>query len=246
MALTPITLLLAFFLGIASYHMARIFVEERRVAAGALPTLGNDFLEEDAEVENKHTLGYIVSGLLMALGMVLTHNLVTPISWNDYYALLLNGAIMLFLSVTLTLAWIDGETQILPSKLIYWGGGASLALLVAAAAVNGAWSLLIPMAIGGAMYFLFYFLIWWLAPRAFGFGDVRLSFFLGAFLAFLSPSGAFVGFVAAWILALVAILIGSIFGMVKGNIKIAFGPWMILGAFVGLFFGDSIVTMLAL
>lgn len=246
MALTPLTLLLAFALGVASYHLARIFVEERRVAAGALPSLGNDFLEEDTATENRNTLGYILSGLLMALGMVLTHNLVTPIGWNDYYALLLNGAIMLFLAVTLTLAWIDGETQILPTKLIYWGGGASLLLLIAAAAVNGGWSLLIPMALGGVMYFLFYFLIWWFAPRAFGFGDVRLSFFLGAFLAFLSPSSAFVGFVAAWILALVAILIGAAFGMVKGNIKIAFGPWMVLGAFIGLFFGDSIVTLLAL
>lgn len=246
MALTPIALLLSFVLGIASYHIAQIFIEQRRVAAGALPTMGNDFLEEDTDTENKHTLGYISSGLVMALSMVLTNNLVSPLGWTDLYALILNGAIMLFLSVILALAWIDGETQILPTKLIYWGGGASLALLVAAAAVNGTWSLLIPMAIGGAMYFIVYFAIWYFAPRAFGFGDVRLSFFLGAFLSFLSPSAGFVGFVSAWILALLAIIIGSIFGMVKGNIKIAFGPWMVLGAFIGLFFGSPIVTMLAL
>lgn len=246
MALTPIALLLAFVLGIASYHTARIFIEQRRVAAGALPTMGSEFIEEDTDTENKHTLRYISSGLVMALGMVLTNNLVSPLGWTDLYALLLNGAIMLFLSVILALAWIDGDTQILPSKLIYWGGGASLALLIGAAAVSNNWALLIPMAVGGIMYFAVYFAIWWFAPRAFGFGDVRLSFFIGAFLSFVSPSAGFVGFVAAWLLALVAILIGSVFGMVKGNIKIAFGPWMVLGAFVGLFFGSPIVTMLAL
>jgi len=243
--ITPISLLIAFLLGLAVYHAARMVIEQQKVAAGALPTSGQ-FVEESAEDESRHTLGYIVSGLLIVIGVLLTNNLVAPLGIGDIYGLLLNGAVVLFLAVGLMLSWIDAELQKLPSKIIYFGEGAVLAMLVGAAITKGSWELLIPMAFGGVMYFLFYFLIWFLKPSAFGFGDVRLSFFIGATLSFLSPASGFVGFAAAWILALVGIIIGMIFGTVKSDAKIAFGPWMVLGAAVGLFYGGPIVTMMAL
>jgi len=246
-ALTPITLLIAFALGLAVYHAAYLVIDGYKVRAGHLPSVG-EFVEESTDDENRRTIGYILSGLLMVLGAILTNNLVSPFGFGDTYGLLLNGGIMLFLAVGLTLSWIDAETQMLPSKLIYLGGGSVLALFAAAAISQGGWSLLIPMAVGGAMYFLFYFLIWFLKPSAFGFGDVRYSFFVGAAVSFLSPGAGFVGFAAAWILALAGIIIGTIFGTVslKGNTKIPFGPWIFLGAVVGIFYGGPIVTMLAL
>lgn len=245
MVLTPITLLIAFILGLAVYHAARLVIEDQRVAAGALPTRG-EFVEESDYDENRHTIGYIISGLLMALILVLTNNLVAPMGTWDVYGMLLNGAVILFFAVGLMLSWIDASIQKLPSKIIYYGQGAVLALLVAAAISRGSWELLIPMAVGGVMYFLFYFLVWFLKPSAFGFGDVRLSFFIGATLTFLSPASGFVGFASAWILALIGIIIGTIFGTVRSDSKIAFGPWMVLGAAVGLFYGGPIVTMMAL
>ena len=241
MALTALTIFLAFLVGVGSYYIARTAVEGRRLTAGELSR--EDFLEDDAE-ENRHLLNYMISGLAMVIGSMLTFSLVRPLGWTDYYSLLIDAAILVFIATGIALSWVDFELKLLPSKMIYTGGGATLALLVAAAAVSGNWVLLLPMAMGGMLYFLFYFLIWFWKPGAFGFGDVRLSFFIGATLAFLSPSSAFVGFAAAWILALVGIGIGAAFGMIGRKTQIAFGPWMVLGAVVGLFWGAPIVNLL--
>lgn len=243
MALTALTIFLAFLVGVGSYYIARTIIDSRRLEAGGLSR--EDFIEDDAE-ENRHLLNYMISGLAMVISSMLTFNLVRPLGWTDYYSLLIDAAILVFLAVGISLSWIDFELKLLPTKLIYIGGGITLALLIGAAAVSNNWSLLIPLAMGGALYFLFYFLIWFWKPGAFGYGDVRLSFFIGATLAFLSPSAAFVGFAAAWILALVGIGIGATFGMIGKKTQIAFGPWMVLGAVVGLFWGAPIVTMLSI
>lgn len=241
MLLTSTAILLSLLVGMASYHLARVTIATRRLAAGE--QVSEEGIEEDAAKENHHFFGYAISALAMALLTRLTFDLVTPMGWTDHYALILNAAILLFLATGLTLSWIDIELHILPTNIIYWGGGATLALLIAAAATNGGWSLLIPMAIGGFFYLVFYGLIWFWRPNDFGFGDVRLSFFVGAFLGFLSPDAAFVGFAAAWILALAGICIAAVFGMISSKTQIAFGPWMILGAVVGLFWGGPIVAM---
>ena len=243
MALTALTIFLAFLVGVSSYKIARTVIEGKVLAAEGLSR--EDFLDDEIE-ENRHLMGYMLSGLLMVLGSILTFRLVAPIGWTDYYSLLIDAAILVFIAVGITLSWIDLELKILPTRIIAVGGWTTLALLVAAAAVSGNWGLLIPMAVGGLFYLLFYFLIWFWKPGAFGFGDVRLSFFIGATLAFLSPASAVVGFVAAWILALFGIGIGAAFGTITRKTQIAFGPWMILGALVGLFWGAPIVTLLAI
>lgn len=242
MTITAISLFLAFLLGIGCYHIARTEVEARRIAAGGLP---RQELFEDVAEDNRHTLGYLISGVAMGLGAVLTFNLVAPMGWTDYYALLLDGGIILFLAMGLTLIWIDAETKILPSKIIYAGGIGTLALFAAAAISRGGWELLIPMAIAGVFYFAFYGVIWFWAPRALGFGDVRLSFFIGAALGFLSIEAAFVGFALPWMLATLAVAIAWPFGTINSKSSIAFGPWMILGAFIALFWGRPIVAMIA-
>lgn len=243
MFLNAIPIYLAFIVGLASYHLARMVIRDRVLVAGAPDQ--ETFVENEIE-DNRHLLGYLISGVLMMLSALLTFNLVRPMGWGDHYSLLIDAGILLFVAVGITLSWIDIELKLLPSNLIYWGGGLTLALLVGAAATRNGWELLIPMAVGGLFYLLFYFLIWFWKPGAFGFGDVRLSFFIGATLAFLSPSAAVVGFAAAWILALVGIGIGAAFGTITRKTQIAFGPWMILGALVGAFWGAPIVTLLTI
>lgn len=243
MAITALTVFLTFLVGVVSYSIARSTIERYKLADGGLSH--EDFLEDTVE-ENGHLLKSMASGLAMVLFAMLTFNLVSPIGWNDYYSLLIDAAILTFLVTGLILSWIDFELQILPTRIIHTGGIITLALLLAAAVVTAHWSLILPMAVGGAFFFLFYFLIWFLKPGAFGMGDVRLSFYIGATLAFLSPTSAVVGFAAPWILALLGIGIGAAFGMIGRKSHIAFGPWMILGAVVGIFWGAPIVAMLTL
>lgn len=241
LTITSITLFLAFILGLGSYHIARTTIEVRKLAAGGLPRLE---LFEDVAEENRHVLGYLISGVAMALGAVLTFGLVAPMGSTDYYALLLDAGILLFLAMGIALIWVDVELKILPSKIIYTGGIGTLLLFAAAAISRGGWELLLPMVIAGVFYFAFYGVIWFWAPSAFGFGDVRLSFFIGAALGFLSLESAFVGFALPWMLATLAIAIAWPFGIVNSKSPIAFGPWMILGAFIALFWGRPIVAMI--
>lgn len=195
----------------------------------------------------RQTLSIVACELLMIVGAYLTYRLVTPMGWSDHYSILLNLGIICFLATGLTLSIVDMATKTLPTRIIYWGGGTSLLLFVAAVAVRGeSWPLLLPMIFGGLFYFLFFFLIWFLQPRAFGFGDVRLSFFIGAILAFLSLESAVVGLAAPWLLAVAGICVAAVFGKINGKTQIAFGPWMILGAFVGLFWGSPIVNMMTI
>ena len=187
---------------------------------------------------------YMLSAVVMVFAAYMAHSLVKPMGFTDYYSILLNVGILVFLATGLALSIVDIVTKILPSKMIYLGGGTSLALLVAAALTAGNWQLLLQMSIGGTLFFLFFGLIWYWQPNAFGFGDVRLSFLIGAALSFLSVESAFVAFVAMWILPLLAICVAAIFGKVTRNTQIAFGPWMIVGSVVGIFWGSQIMRLL--
>lgn len=237
---------MAFALGIGAYYLAQRSIELRRVEASGLSALDTSvYMPENVKEDNRQTINYLISGFLMVLVAFFTLGLVRPMGWFDHYALLLDAGILVFFATGLALTWVDLELKILPSSMIYWGGTVSLALLIGAASTRGVggWELILPMVIGGVMFFLFYFLIWFWFPTAFGMGDVRLSFFVGAFLSFLSIPAAFAGFAAIWIFALVGILIGAVFGMIAKNSQIPFGPWMILGALFGTFWGEPIVRM---
>lgn len=187
-------------------------------------------------------IGSLISGLLIAFGMKLSFELIPPMGLNDYYAWLLNFAIFSFLFTSLVLAWIDFKTLILPSKIIYTGGAITLAILVSAVAVSGNWALLIPMLLHGVAWFILYGLVWFWAPQGLGFGDVRLSFFIGAFLGFLNPVASIVGFILAWIIPAVVLIGTSLFGKIEKNKPFPLGPWMILGGFIGLYSATPIVN----
>lgn len=189
-------------------------------------------------------LGATVSAIALTIGLKLSLDLVQPMGSNDYYAWLLNAAILTFLTVSIILTWIDLEIQILPTNIIYYGGALTLLLLISAAAMTNNWLLLVPMAISGISWFVLYGLVWYWVPKGLGFGDVRLSFFIGAFLGFLNPEGSIVGFVAAWIFPCIAILIALAFKKMSNNTSLPLGPWMLLGAFFGLFYGSPIVNMI--
>ncbi len=237
---------MAFALGIGAYYLSQRSIALRKIQASGLSNLDTTgYSVDDVKEDNRDTINYLISGFLMVIVALLTIGLVRPMGWFDHYALLIDGGILLFFATGLALTWVDLELKILPSSMIYWGGTLSLMLFIGAAATKGVggWSLILPMTFGGVMFFLFYFLIWFWFPTAFGMGDVRLSFFVGAFLSFLSIPAAFAGFAAIWIFALIGILIGAIFGMIAKNSQIPFGPWMILGALFGTFWGEPIVRM---
>lgn len=97
--------------------------------------------------------------------------------------------------------------------------------------------------------FLFFFSIFYFSKgRAMGLGDAKLAFLIGLFL---SPLLVGIAFTSAFIIGaafgIILIGLGKIFPYYeKWGMKsqIAFGPFLILGAFIAFFFSDFIIKLL--
>jgi leader peptidase (prepilin peptidase)/N-methyltransferase len=156
-------------------------------------------------------------------------------------ARLLEMAAFLYLAaISLALAIIDTEHQRLPNRIVVPSYAVAVALLGAASVLTGDWSGLVRTLIGGAALFVFYFGIAFAYPKGMGFGDVKLAGVLGLYLAFLGWGPLIVG-------AFAAFLVGGVFAIVliaskrvgrKGGIP--FGPWMLVGAWIGVFAGQAV------
>jgi leader peptidase (prepilin peptidase)/N-methyltransferase len=150
------------------------------------------------------------------------------------------AAFLYLAAVSIALALIDLDTHRLPNKIVLPAYIVGAVLLGAAALLAGDLERLLGAGIGLAAMWLAYFLMAILYPGGMGFGDVKLAGVLGLFLGWLSWGPLIVGSFAAF-------LLGGVFALVllaskrvtrKGGIP--FGPWMLAGAWVGIFAGDTI------
>jgi leader peptidase (prepilin peptidase)/N-methyltransferase len=113
-------------------------------------------------------------------------------------------------------------------------------LLTTAALLGGQPERLLPAAIGAVASFLFYFLLA-MYPQGMGFGDVKLAGVLGLFLGFLGWPQLVVGVASAFLLGGVIGIVLLLAHRTRGR-KIPFGPWMVLGAWIGIFAGEPIAA----
>jgi leader peptidase (prepilin peptidase)/N-methyltransferase len=158
-----------------------------------------------------------------------------------YFGLVWQLPAYLYLAaIAVALALIDLDVHRLPDKIVlpsYLVGGA---LLAGASVAAGDYQPLLRAAIGLAGMWLMYLLLALVYPGGMGFGDVKLAGVLGMYLAWLGWSELAVG-------AFLAFLLG---GVVGGGLmavrragrksKIPFGPFMLLGAYGGIFFGEAV------
>ncbi|MHC3000391.1 prepilin peptidase [Microbacterium sp. HJ5] len=172
-----------------------------------------------------------------ALGGGATHGMLA--AWPVLIATLLYCYLA---AVSIALALIDLDTRRLPNALVlpsYVVGGAGFTAL---AAVTQQWDSLARAAAGMAILYGFFFVLRAVRRGGMGGGDVKLAGVLGLFLGWLSwgalAVGAFAGF-----------LFGGLFGLALIAVRragrksaIPFGPWMLLGAWTGIFVGDRLAT----
>jgi leader peptidase (prepilin peptidase)/N-methyltransferase len=153
-------------------------------------------------------------------------------------------AFLVLTSVSIALALIDLDTRRLPNAIVLPALLAGIVLLGAAALLRGDLAALAGAAIGGAALFALYLLLALVsAGRGMGMGDVKLAAVLGLYLGFLGWGNLLVG-------AFAAFLFGGLFGLALmlarragRKTAIPFGPWMILGAWVGVFAGAQLTDL---
>ena len=131
---------------------------------------------------------------------------------------------------------IDFEHHRLPDRLVVPMALAATVLLALAGLVRNDGTDLLRAVEGAAAVFAVLFAVWFVAPRSFGYGDVKLGGILGGYLGWAGwlyvYFGIFAGFVLGTVLAL------ALLATRRANLKtaLAFGPMLILGSLIALAF----------
>jgi leader peptidase (prepilin peptidase)/N-methyltransferase len=152
----------------------------------------------------------------------------------------------LFGSGLIVATFVDFDFRVIPDEISVGGVVAGIILSVlfpqmhgATAHVLGLGRSLIGVAVGGgALWLLGVIGDFIFKKESMGGGDIKLLAMIGAFLG--------------WKLALLALPVASVIGAVVGIVaklrtkesEIAFGPYLSIGALVGLFYGDVLIRYL--
>lgn len=138
------------------------------------------------------------------------------------------------------LGYIDTRTRFLPSSII-WPSYLLIGLaLVMGAVASGEWGSLRRAALAGVIGFAVFYVLWFVFPRGVGFGDVRLSGLLSMALGWLGwgelVTGLYGGFFLGAVLG-IALTVAKVF---KRRQMFPFGPFMLVGALVGVLAGGPL------
>jgi leader peptidase (prepilin peptidase)/N-methyltransferase len=144
--------------------------------------------------------------------------------------------------VSVALAVIDLEHHRLPDAIVLPSYAVGGALLAASSILVGDWPALVRAAIGLASLFAFYLIAALSYPGGMGFGDVKLAGVLGLYLAWLGWGEFAVGAFAAFLLGGLYAVVLLVTRRVERTGGIPFGPWMLAGAWVGVFAGGTVAT----
>jgi leader peptidase (prepilin peptidase)/N-methyltransferase len=152
------------------------------------------------------------------------------------------GGYLVFAAGLTVLTVIDLRTQRLPRRIIYVTAALGVPFLVVGAlrvddGVRLQWALY--GSLGALLFFLLLVGVW---RGSMGDGDVRLAALIGFFLGWIGPMHVPVG-----------LFLGFLFGAVVGSVllargasrrtKVAFGPYLALGAIVTVFVGHPVIRL---
>ena len=154
--------------------------------------------------------------------------------------LVLLAALLTAMAGSVALTLIDLDTHRLPNRIVLPAYPVLLVLLTLSSVLTGEWGALLRGLVGMAVLGGVYLLLALAVPRGMGLGDVKLAGVLGLVLAYLGwgplAVGAFAGFLLGGTFGIVLLVVGR----ARRSTGIPFGPWMLLGAWVGAFAGGPI------
>lgn len=143
--------------------------------------------------------------------------------------------------VAVALAVVDWRTRLLPTKVIAPTYVGVIVLVLVCWLVTRDTDDLVRAGWGWLIAGGLYFILWFVYPRGMGYGDVRLSGVVGIALGYLGWHELLVGIYGGFLLG--GILGGTLSLLRRVDRKgYPFGPFMLLGALVGIVLGDPIAS----
>ncbi|GEL97154.1 prepilin peptidase [Cellulomonas terrae] len=152
-------------------------------------------------------------------------------------------ALLYLVAIAVALALIDIDTKRLPDAIVLPSYAVGLVLLTLASWNPGGepdWAALTRALIGAAALFTVYFVMIIVYPAGIGFGDVKLAGVLGLYLGWFGWGSLLIGWFAAFLLGGVYAVGLIVAGRAGRKSGIPFGPWMLLGALVGIAVGEQV------
>ena len=173
----------------------------------------------------------IIGTTVLASGFV---PLVVPTLW-------VVPAYLVFVATSILLTVTDLDTQLIPNRMLVRGGGVALGLLIVGGLVASEPGALVRAVLGGAAYFGVMLVLALLARGALGFGDVKLAALLGTFTAYLGWAFLVLAGVSGFLVAGMVAIVLLVFRLARRTDHIAFGPFMVVGAFIALYGGTWLI-----
>ncbi len=138
-----------------------------------------------------------------------------------------------------SLAFVDWHTRLLPSRIVLPATTYAAIVALLLWPLTGDYHDLVRAAIGMVATWGVYALLWFIYPRGMGYGDVRLAALVGLALGHVGWAELLVGVYTGF---LVFGLPGLLLALVRWDRKLLrtaypFGPFMLLGALLGLLVG---------
>lgn len=116
--------------------------------------------------------------------------------------------------------------------------------LTIAAWIDQSWPALLSAGIGAAVMFVLFFVMAAFA-RDLGFGDVKLAGVVGGFLGWFGLAESVAGFFFAWALMALVSVVLLILRRINTKASLPFGPYLIVGAVIGVLIGPTMLPALA-
>lgn len=178
-------------------------------------------------------------GLVVALAWAgLTFRLGGYAQWSLLPAYLYLGA------VGAALTYIDLDVHRLPDLLVLPSYPIAFVLLLVPTAVTGDWGAVLRGVLAALALFVAYLVLLLVSPGGggLGYGDVKLAGLLGLLLGWVGWGPVIVSVLAAFVVGGAGATILLLLRRASRSSHVAFGPSMILGAFVALMFPLRILT----
>ncbi|HLI24080.1 MAG TPA: prepilin peptidase [Acidimicrobiales bacterium] len=149
-------------------------------------------------------------------------------------------AMLIFVAGLVALAFCDLDRLVLPKRIVYATAVLVAVALLSAAAATGQWHRLAVSVACAAAGLVVFRLIYFISPRAMGFGDVRLAPLISGTLGWLGVGYALVGFLLANVLGVViglALIAGR---RASRRTRLPYGVFLAAGAMLALPLGGML------